>query len=232
MELRTIAHFIVRRWWLIALPALVALVLALPQVPDLLAPPVSYAAQIRLTAATPPDAENPSAASPYEDSAYVPFLASEYVVVNLPAWITSASFAREVSEDLAARGVEIAPADLRPAFAADSFRSVLTLYVGWDDPDELRAIAESAITVLQTRNQAYLPQSPVPLEVVPWDEVSVSQVAPPLVTRFEPILRVAVGLAAGLALALLVEYLDRSVQTGADVEALGLALIGEIPPER
>lgn len=233
MELKAIWQFLIRRWWLILLPAVAAFALALPGLRSMISPPVTYSAQIRLTAATPPgEIESSAASAPYEDSVYVPFLASEYVVVNLPAWITSDTFAQEVSALLAQGGLTIAPADLRPALAADSYRSVLTLYVSWDDAGELRAIADSAVTVLQTRSAAYLPQTPAPLAVVPWDTVTVNQVAPPLMTRFAPLLRFAVGLAAGIGLALLAEYLDGSVHSRADVEALGLALLGEIPPER
>ncbi len=234
MELRAIWQFLLRRWWLILLPAVAAFALALPGLRGMISPPVTYSTQIRLTAATPPDAvESGAATAPYEDSVYVPFLASEYVVVNLPAWITSDTFAIEVRARLAGSGLDIAPAeDLKPVFAADSYRSVLTLYVAWDDEAELRAIAEAAVEVLQRRSDFYLPQSPAPLNVVAWDTVKVTQVAPPLMTRFQPLLRIAVGLAAGIGLALLAEYLDGAVHSRADVEALGLTLLGEIPPER
>ncbi len=232
MELRAIWQFLRRRWWLILLPAVAAFALALPGLRGMISPTVSYSVQIRLTAATPPGVESDTASAPYEDSVYVPFLASEYIVVNLPAWITSDSFAQEVSDQLAGSGLSITADDLRPAFAADSFRSVLVLYVTWSDEREIRPIADSAVTVLQTRSTSYLPQTSSSLAVVPWDTVKVNQVAPPLMTRFAPLLRIAVGLAAGIALAVLVEYLDGSIHSRTDVEALGLALLGEIPPER
>ncbi len=40
------------------------------------------------------------------------------------------------------------------------------------------------------------------------------------------------GLAAGVGLAVLAEYLDDSIRTRADVEALGLTVLAEIPRER
>jgi capsular polysaccharide biosynthesis protein len=233
MELKAIWQFLLRRWWLILLPAVAAFILALPGLRGMISPAVSYTVQIRLTAATPPEAEGSTTASaPYEDSVYVPFLASEYLVVNLPAWITSDTFAEEVSTALRAQGHIISADDLRPAFAADSYRSVLVLYVTWDDESDIRLIADSAVKVLQTRSTSYLPQTPASLAVVPWDDVNVNQIAPPLMTRFAPLLRIAVGLAAGVALALLAEYLDGSIHSRRDVEALGMALLGEIPPER
>jgi capsular polysaccharide biosynthesis protein len=39
-------------------------------------------------------------------------------------------------------------------------------------------------------------------------------------------------LAAGLGLAVLAEYLDQTVRSTADVEALELPVLGEIPRER
>jgi capsular polysaccharide biosynthesis protein len=187
---------------------------------------------MRLTAAAPPNTEIEGVTTPYEDTSYVPWLASEYVVVNLPPWIGSDSFADEVSAVLNERGVGIDD-DLKGAFIADGSRSILTLYVVWDDPVEVRQIAEAAITVLQTRSQTAWPQAAAePMQVVPFDEVEVSELAPPITTRIAPLIRILVGLAAGVGLAVLAEYLDDSLRSRADVEALGLPVLAEIPPER
>jgi capsular polysaccharide biosynthesis protein len=233
MELIAIWHLFTRRWWLVALPAVVALILTLPTLKNVVSPPPTYAVQVRLTAAAPPNAETTSDTTPYEDSVYVPLLASEYVAVTLPHWITSDSFADEVSRVLSEQGTTIAPGDLRPAFHGDSFRSIVTLYVNWDDATEIRAIADAAITVLQTRNQTYFPQfAAEPVQVVPLDNVNVSQVAPPITVRVTPLIKIMLGLAAGIGLAILAEYLDTAVHTRDDVEALGLSVLAVIPRER
>lgn len=232
MELIAIWHIVKRRWWLIALPPLVALILTLPTLSHVISPPVSYLVQLRLTAAAPPDAEIEGITTPYEDTVYVPLLASEYVVVNMPHWITSDAFADEVSAVLEQQGSTITD-NLSSAFIADSFRSILTLYVVWDDPNEIQAIADAAVMVLQTRNQTYFPQfAATPVEVVPLDDTEVSELAPPLTARIAPLIRIAVALAAGVGLAILVEYLDTSLRTRAEVETLGLPILGEIPAER
>jgi capsular polysaccharide biosynthesis protein len=86
---------------------------------------------------------------------------------------------------------------------------------------------------LQARNQTYFPQfAAVPVQVVPLDDVRVSQAAPPITARISLLIRLAIGLAAGVGLAVLAEYLDKSLRTRADVEALGLAVLAEIPVER
>lgn len=232
MELIALWHVFKRRWWLMALPAVVALLVTLPALQNVVSPDISYLVQMRLTAAAPPDAEIEGVTTPYEDTVYVPLLASEYVVVNMPHWITSDSFADEVRAVLDERSIAI-PDDLNGAFIADGFRSILTLYVVWDDPNEVQQIADAAITVLQTRNQTYFPQfAAAPVEVVPLDEIEVSELAPAITTRLAPLIRIFVGLAAGVGLAILAEYLDHSVRSRAEVEALGLRVLAEIPPER
>lgn len=233
MELIAVWHLFKRRWWLMGLPAVVALILTLPTIKNVVSPSPTYAVQVRLTAAAPPSAETSSGATPYEDSVYVPLLASEYVAVNLPHWITSDSFADEVSRVLSAQGTTIPADDLRSAFHGDSFRSIVTLFVNWDDANEIRAIANAAITVLQTRNQAYFPQfAAEPVQVVPLDSVNVSQVSPPITGRVTPLIKIMLGLAAGIGLAILAEYLDTTVRTRDDVEALGLPVLVVIPRER
>lgn len=230
MELIASWNVVRRRWWLIALPALVALALTLPKLPDVISPPGSYGVQMGLAVAAPPQPPTAQTTTPYEDTAYVPWLASEYIVVNLPAWIASDSFADQVRDVLAAQGMTYAAADLEGAFAAEGLRSILTLHVAWPKPAEIIPISQAAVTVLQTRNQLYFPQfAGEPVSVVPLDDIRVQSLAAPIRQRLDPLLRVAVGLAAGVALAVLAEYLDRSVRTRADVEALGLPVLAEVP---
>jgi hypothetical protein len=232
MELRTLWKLVKRRWWLMAIPALAALVLTLPSLKNVVSPPVTYSVRVRLSAAAPPEAEIEGVTTPYEDTVYVPLLASEYVVVNMPHWITSDTFAAEVSRVLDEQGTGIPAGNLEGAFFADSFRSILTLYVSWDDAAEIRDITQAAITVLQTRNQTYFPQfNAVPVEVVALDAIDVVEAAPPITVRIAPLLRIAVGLVAGVALGVLVEYLDNTVYDGADLEALDLPVLAEIPRE-
>lgn len=227
MELIALWKMLRRRWWLILLPVGVAFLLLLPALPETLNPPVRYSTAIRFTAAAPSDVDLEDGTT-YEDSVYVPWLASEYVVVNLPQWVTSDSFAREVSAALAARNLTIPYEDVRSAFVADAARSILVVYMNWDDETELCAIAESAIEVLQTRNQTYFPQfAAYPATVVPLDDVRINPVAPPLTGRLSPFIRLAVALAAGLGLAVAVEYLDQTVRSGEDIR--DIPVLASIP---
>lgn len=232
MELSTLWVIFKRRWWLIGLPVVVTGLLTLSSWGQLVRPPVRYEVQVRLTAAAPPGATIEDLEAPYEDAAYVPWLASEYVAVNLPHWIVSDSFAAEVHEQLSAEGMEVSLDDLKGAFRADSYRSIVTLFVGWDDPNTIVPIAEAAITVLQTRNQRYFPQFAVePARVVPLDDIEVGEVPPPLLGRVSPLIRLFLGGLAGLGLAALAEHFDRSLYTATDAEALGLEVLAVIPRE-
>ena len=148
MELILLAQFIKRWWYVVAIPLVLAVLWSLPAVPDALFPPATYGASMRFVAAAPPDAVQAIAAEEdalprsgsYEDTAYVPWLASEYVVVNLPSWVTSERFAAEVSAVLADAGHDIPADEVRRALTADSARSIMTVYFGWDDEAELAAI--------------------------------------------------------------------------------------------
>lgn len=240
MELILVWQLIKRWWYLILIPMGMALLWSLPAIPDAISPPETYGASIRFSAAAPPDATHAIAADTdnlprsgtYEDTAYVPWLASEYVVVNLPQWVTSASFAEEVSAELAANGLEISAEDVRRAFAADSARSILVVYFGWDDESELTAIAEATIKVLQERNQTYFPQfANAPAQIIPLDDVDVNQTVPPLSTRLNPFIRIILGLAAGIGLATLAAYLDDRIYGETDLRKLDIDVLASIPQE-
>jgi succinoglycan biosynthesis transport protein ExoP len=47
-----------------------------------------------------------------------------------------------------------------------------------------------------------------------------------------PLIKIMLGLAAGIGLAILTEYLDTTVHARDDVEALGLPVLAVIPRER
>jgi capsular polysaccharide biosynthesis protein len=227
MELRQLWNIVRRRWWLILLPSLAALAYA--ALSYVRTPPSGgFTTAIRFTAAEPADTDTQG----YEDSSYYPWLASEYVVNALTDWSKTTSFAQEVSAVLAAQDVEIPASALQGRIAADNERSVMVLYLSWHDPEELAAIASAASQVLETRSGAYFPQvSAGGLRVVPLDEPAIAPVPPPLSSRFDPIIRFGLGLAAGIALAFLFEYLDPTLRDRREVEAIGLHVLVEVPRE-
>lgn len=235
IELWTLAR---RWWWLVAIPTVITTLAALPAIAGAISPPETYGATIRFSAAAPPDSENVLAAATdplarsgtYEDTAYVPWLASEYLVVNMPAWITSSSFTAEVEAVLAANGHTIDTDDLGAAFNADAVRSTLTVYYGWDNEAELEAIAAASVEVLQTRTPDYFPQlATEPALIIPLDEADIVRTAPPITARIRPFIQIVIGLAAGLGLAVMAIYTDDTVRQRNDLETLELAVLGHVP---
>lgn len=228
MELLALWKIVRRRWWLIAVPALVALAYAVYGY--IKAPPtVGFSTRIRFTGAVPPEGD----VGTYEDEGYFPWTSSEYVAGALDDWVRTSSFAEEVSAELAKQEIDI-PADaLRASIAAEHDRSVMVLILGWSNPDDLMQIAGAATTVLQTRSGDYWPQlAGQKLEVIALDKPAISPVPPPVTVRFEPVIRFGLGLVAGIALAFLVEYLDPTLRERAQIEELGLPVLVEIPRER
>ena len=216
---------VVRRWWLIALPAVVAFLVTLPSLKSTVSPPVTYSAAIRFTASS-----KPSGSGTFQDQSYTPWLASEYVVTGLAAWVKTDSFASEVSAELAIQGKTLTAAQVQGAINSDSARSVMTVYLSGPDSDELKAVGQACVTVLANKTGDYWPQTDgQKLYVIPLDSINVVPAVPPLTTRLSPLAKIGIGLVFGLILAFLAEYLDRSLHTRAEVEALGLPVVAQIP---
>ncbi len=227
MELQQLWAVIARRWWLVLLPAVVALLLSLSALRAMLAPPLVYTVTIRLTASQIPTDDT---AKTFQDQSYIPWLASEYAVSNLARWMGTESFAREMSDKLSQQGKPIDVGAIRGAIIPDSVRSILSMTLTWPAPDEIKLLAQAAIDVLRERNGAYFSQfGAKPAAVKPLDAIVVMPAPTPVGTRLGPLVRVMIGLVAGLALAFLAEYLDPTLRNRAEIETLGLPVIAEIP---
>lgn len=246
MELRALWTVIVRRWPLVVAPFAVAAVLALAaytlagalpgSIRGLLfaafpqPAPSGYSTAMRYAIGQPPE-EVGSAF--FEDPRYKAWLTSEYIANGLADWVRTGSFALAVGEELRAAGVAIDAGQLQGHIAADNQRSLLVVYIqNWPDAEQLKAIAEAATRVLQTRNREVFPQVGSGAVVTPLDPVTVSVAPPGLSSRLNLPLRLGLALIAGVALAFLVDYLDPTVRSRAELEALGLGVLGEIPKSK
>ncbi|MBN1312515.1 MAG: hypothetical protein JXB30_13960 [Anaerolineae bacterium] len=225
MELRALWVIIRRRWWLIALPALAAAVYA--GYSYLKAPSGGgFSTSIRFTAAQEPE----RCRAGYEDCRYFPWLTSEYIVGALSDWSRTSSFAEAVSDELARQGETIPAGAIQGAVHAQYEHSVIAISIGWPDAEQLELIAEAVTTVLQERSDEFFPQlGDGGLAVIALDEPTIAPVPPPLSNRLDPLIRFGLGLAAGVALAFLVDYLDPALHSRADVETLGMKVLSEVP---
>jgi capsular polysaccharide biosynthesis protein len=228
MDIHEILKILGRRWWLIALPALVALAYAGYGV--LKNPPTgSYSVSVRFTAAQPP-----ADGQEYQDTRYYPWLTSEYVINALTDWSKTGSFAEEVSRELSSTyHIEIPAGQVQASLAADNARSVMVLILNGGDSTQLEAMARAASSVLQERSGTYFPQLAAGhLKVIPLDEPVVVPVPPSLTARIDPVIRFGLGLVAGIVLAVIAHTFDPTVHDRTDVEKLGLPVLAEVPRSR
>ena len=226
MELRDYVLIARRWWWLILLPAVVA---GLYGAVTYQRPAPTYTTNLRYTASQPAALVS----SPGYDPNYYRWLTSEYIVTGLKTWVQTGNFAAAVSAQLAAMGQPVSEDALRGALGSDNSRSILVVSFSTGDPSQVAAVFEAITTVLQRDNAAVFPQLGGQAAVVlPLDPPSVALVAPSLRTRLDWPLKLAVGLALGVGLALLAHYLDPFVRDGRDLDRLGLPVAGEIPRGR
>lgn len=226
MELRE--YFVIARrwWWLILLPAVVA---GLYGAATYHRPAPTYSASMRYTASQPASLDN----SPGYDPNYYRWLTSEYIVTGLKSWVQTGSFAEAVSGELGRAGQPVSVDALRGALAADNARSILVVSFSSADPGQVPAIFDAITKVLQRDNATVFPQlGGLAAVVQPLDPPGVVPVAPSLRARLDLPLKVAVGLALGIGLALLAHYLDPFVRDRRDLDRLGLPVAGEIPRGR
>jgi capsular polysaccharide biosynthesis protein len=226
MELMLIIRILLRRWWLVVIPVAVVAVVT---VPDLLssrsAVSDGYSTVIRYSAAQ--KFNLPDRDGDYQDV----WLASELTVNALTAWVRTSSFKDEIALAAADLGLETDLGAL--GVSSDNARSIGQIFLSWPDEAQLRIIAQAALDVLQNRTQDYFPQlGAEPAQVTILDDVVISSAPPPITDRFAPLIKLALGIVAGLGLAFLVEYLDTTIRDRQEVERLGLPVIVTIPRHR
>lgn len=224
MELIFVVRVLLRRWWLLVIPIIVAAIFA---VPAFLANEETgssgYQTEFSYSAAQ----ENSNfdvRDGDYQDV----WLASEFVVNAFTDWVRSSSFREEL-------GDVVGNPDLVNGLgiAADNNRSIGLVVMSHPDLQSLIDLRNAAITVLQTRNQGYFPHlgdTPAEVTIINFPEPQAS--APPVTDRFEPILQLGVAFFAGLFLVGLVEYFDQTLRYRDEVESQGLQVIGSIPKHK
>ena len=222
MDLR-LALTLLRRWWyLVLLPPLIAGAYSLA---TYRAPGVAYSAGVRYTVGQPAGLADTAGYDPN----YYRWLTSEYIASALKDWVPTADFAAKVSAHLTATGVDVPAAALQGALGADNARSVLVVYLTWSAADQVPVIFTAVTAALQDNAAAFPQLGGLAAQAVALDAPQPGAVGPSLRSRLDLPLKVAVGLAAGLALALLAHYFDPFVRDRRDLEQLNLPVVGELP---
>lgn len=217
MELREYWRIIWRRWWLIA--ALLGIVLVVSMVAYREPQPI-YLATMRFTIGIE-GSEPVSIVS--GDGRSDAWLASEYLADDLSEVLKGGDFAARIGEQVGF------PVPAGAIFASREHR-IMTVSVTWPDHAQVQAIAETVGAAVEDGGADYFPQlAGVEAKAVLIDGPGIGQVGRSLKEKLDLPLRLLVALVAGVALAFLWDYLDDTVRERADVEALGVAVLGEIP---
>ncbi len=221
MELRLYWRIVRRRWWIIAL--LLAIVLASyawarPSSPS------AYTASMRFVVGIRPEAGQ---GEYYRYDRYYTWLTAEYLLDDLAEVVKSAAFAQDVA---ALAGLDVPVGAIQGATSAGKLHRILSVQVTWHNAPELERIARAVVEVLTTQGATYFAQLATDeATVAVIDPPSLAPVGPSLRQRLDLPLRLILALGVGVGLAFLFDYLDDTVRSRADLAALGVPLIGEIP---
>jgi capsular polysaccharide biosynthesis protein len=188
---------------------------------------------MRLAVSTQPT-EVESASAIYYDPVYYANLSSEYLADDLSEVIKSESFAQEISQELQSTvGYTVTPDVIADATRARKTHRLIDITIMSPTYEQGLDIANAIQTVINdpqrigrylTAMDAYRGH----VSVVNQPVVKHGNSA--IVTAAEIGLRTLVGVFIGVALALLVEYLDQTLRSRREAEdLLGLPVLAEIP---
>lgn len=220
MELIRYWHVVWKRWWLVA--ALLVTVAGATAISHNWSPPVMYATTFRLSVGILPE---PPASAEYVYNTLDIWRSAEYLMDDLASAVRGADFARRVAMRLDVPGIHLAG-----RFGAGTEHRVLAVSVTWPDSDELAQIADAAVQVLDQEADQLVGSlggaHPV-LRLI--DPPVVVPVGRSLKDKLDIPIRLGLALVAGVAAAFLLDYLDTTIRDGAQVEELGISLLGRIP---
>ncbi len=237
MELRQYLSIFARRWPIIALVTIVALVVAIAFA---FRGPRAYEATVRLAVSLGADPQGnpppiPAQAARSADAVpyayfrdYYYWLAAEYLADDLGEVIRSDSFIADVGNYL---DQDVQRVLVRDVIRARKTHRILEVTVQAPEAAQAERIAAGINRVVQEHGAKYLAQL-----ASPSGQISVldKPVVRPATTTGNFILdlglRTLAGVVVGLFLALVMEYLDSTLRTAQDVErGIGLAVLGQIP---
>jgi capsular polysaccharide biosynthesis protein len=226
MELKHTWQIIWKRAWI---PALLLPVVAIASLLTEQTPPPTYSTTMRFTMGVMPQ----ELANQYTYDKYYAWLASEYLTDDMSVIVSSQEFAADVNRQLSEMGspVQIPPGRIGGVTVAEKQHRILRLNISWDKADELADIAQAVITLMEQDSSKYLTQlgsSTAQVKVIDFPSPPAAN-PPSLTQRLNLPVRLLLALIAGLALIFLLDYLDDSVRGRPELEALGIAVLAEVP---
>ncbi len=220
MELREYWKILRRRWWI---PALLLVLVAVASLITYRAPVTTYQASVRFTIGVSADRSVTGV-----DPILSAYQASEYIRDDFVEILHSEMFAGDVNANLQGTGLTVSKDNI--SGAVEKQRRIISMNISWGNAQQAQVIATAAAKTLETQNAKYFKQlGSDGASVTIIDGPDVSAVGPGLRERLDIPIRLALALAVGLILAFLVDYLDDTVRSAGEVEAMGLPVLGEIP---
>ncbi len=220
MELREYWKILRRRWWL---PLVLVVLVGAASLLTYHAPVTYYNASVRFTIGVSADRSVQGV-----DPILTAYQASEYIRDDFVEILHSEMFANDVNANLQGTGITISKANI--SGAVEKQRRIMSMNISAGNPDQARTIAQAAAKTLETENSKYFKQlGSEGATVTIIDGPDVSPVGPGLREQLDIPIRLALALAAGLLLVFLVDYLDDSVRSTKEIEAMGMPVLAEIP---
>jgi capsular polysaccharide biosynthesis protein len=228
MELREYWSILRRRWWIPVLLGLLVGLLSLLQLRPWQPKPPAYTASLRMLVGVMPAAAED--VTTYYDPRYYAWLTSEYLVDDFTEVVRSQLFAANVSARLAYQNIVVPPGVIQGSAATGKLHRIISLNLGGGDETQLRQIADAAAAELAENAPAYFQQLGTEgAGVTLIDGPNIGLVGPSVREQLELPLRVLLGVLVGIGLVFLLHYLDTSVREPAELEAMGLPVLGQIP---
>jgi capsular polysaccharide biosynthesis protein len=222
-----------RKWWVVALTTLAALLVAV-----LLAyrGAAAYKSTVRLSVSVPVPEDCTGRAAPslnsqparFYDCNYYAWLTSEYLADDMSEIVKSQAFAEDVS---AAMGERLDPRAISDVLRTRKTHRILTMTVTANERARAQRIGEAMVQVISTQGGKYLaPLAEQSAQVVVIDPPQTDRGDGPAAVALEIGLKTLLGLLFGLALVFALDLLDPTIRDTREAErTLGLPILGEIP---
>lgn len=227
MELREYWAILRRRWWIPVLLGLLVGLLSLLQLRPWQAKPAQYTASLRMLVGVMPATD---AATTYYDPRYYAWLTSEYLVDDFTEVVRSRLFADNVSKRLSGQSISVPPGLIQGSAATGKQHRIISLSMTGDDETQIRQMADAAAAELAENAPVYFQQlgtNGAGVTII--DGPTLSRAGPTVRDQIELPLRILLGVLVGVGIVFLLHYLDNSVRSADELEAMGLRVLGAIP---
>ncbi len=222
MELKQYAHIIWKRAWI---PVLLVVVVGVVSLLTRQLPQPVYSMTVRFNVAVAPEV----AAGEYNYNGLHAWVTSEYMADTLSVLVSGQAFAADVNEKLAEMGKSTRIS--AGLISAETRHRVVSLSFSWGNAGELADIASAIAQTMQQNIAGYFPQANQTEVLISQVDISgpVEVNFTSLTRRLDVPVRLLLALVAGVALTFLLDYLDDSVRGRAELEAMGIPVLAEVP---